>query len=817
MKYLIKLITLILPLLSFSQIMVSSAEEFNALSLSPGDEIIWKNGTYTSQSIQFTNGNGTSSNPIILKAETPGGVIFNGESGVEISSDYVILEGFTFTGVGKSNYVQFRKGTSYANYSKIRNCAFDDLSLATGDENFTKHRWIVLYGTNNSIENCSFLNKKTAGAGILVELEYNLPITNAVNHQIINNYFYNITPKDDLLSNSGDSETIRIGSSGEQTTNANVLVENNYFVEADGENEIITNKSSNNQFLHNTFRRCRGSLVLRHGAGARVEGNFFLGENKAKSGGIRISDSNHIVVNNYIQDLDNSGSFNNGITLMGGNTASGGTSNGYQNAENLIIAYNTIYNSEDPIHFNNSKGNSKPSGVIAHNVIFSTKTNLITGDIAQIGDGMTYDGNIFAGATVGITDPGINVQDAQFSASGEIFKPSTTGPAANSVTGTNQYTAEVTLDIEGLNRPTNLRDAGAFEVSGGMGSITFKPITDDDVSKTIGACFLNASGQLLTTCAGILTPILTVSSLETFSNASTSKNIEVTSNQDWTVTDDQNWISLNSNSGSDNGTISVTVTENTTFNQRTGTITFTAGSLIRNVIVTQEEAIDPNAPTLLSATVIDFTEQEVTPTKNNPASNINDGDINSTWASQGTESVTLDLGESKEITSFRVVAKKARQNFFSIEVSSNNIDFNEVIAPIAITTELTFEEYIPTAGTVGRYVKFIARGRDGTIDDENFNSFNELEIYGRPTTLSTEDIDLDNSILVYPNPVENTINLKLNNFQFDKIELIDLNGKTLIKSKVINPSINISKLSNGLYFLKLYRGTTYLTTKIIKK
>ncbi|WP_075343230.1 chondroitinase-B domain-containing protein [Tenacibaculum agarivorans] len=799
-----------------SQITISSASEFNALSLNPGDVVIWKNGTYSDQNIQFTNGNGTVSNPITLIAETPGGVIFNGESGVEISSDYVIIDGFTFKGIGKSNYFQFRKGSSYANHSKIRNCAFDDLSLAPGDENFNKHRWIVLYGTNNTVENCSFLNKKTAGAGILVELEFNVPITNPVNHAIINNHFYNITPKDDLTTNSGDSEAIRIGASESQTTNANVLVENNYFVEADGENEIITNKSANNKFMRNTFRRCRGSLVLRHGANAHVEGNFFLGENKAKSGGIRISDSNHIVINNYIQNINNSGSFNNGITLMGGNAASGGTSNGYQYADNLIIAYNTIYNAVDPIYFNNSKGNRKPTGSIAHNVIYSELGDIISGSISQIGDGMTYDGNIFGGSAIGITDSGITIADAQFSASNEIFKPSSTGPVANSVTGTNQFITEVTQDIEGLARLTTSRDAGAFEVSGGTGTAIYKPITDNDVSKTVGVCFLDAAGQLLTICVNDIVPILVVSSIEKLPATSSLSTITITSNQDWTVTNDKDWITTNVNSGSNNATIEVTVTANPTFIERIGTITFTAGSIIKNVIVTQDAAIDPNAPQLLTTTVSAFTEEEVTATKNNPASNINDGDINSTWASQGTESVTLDLGEIKEITSFRLAAKKARDNFFSIEISTNGVDFTEVIAPIAIITALTFEEYTLTPPTTGRFVRLIARGRFGDMDDDNFNSFNELEIYGRSnSTLSNEEFILDKDISIYPNPVENILNITTKNNLFTKVELFGFDGKILLTSNEFS-TVDMSKLSRGLYILKLSNNNFSVLHKVLK-
>ena len=108
------------------------------------------------------------------------------------------------------------------------------------------------------------MNKASAGALILAEYQYNAEDDRCatVGHTISNNYFYKYEKIDNTLSNSGDSETIRIGASDDQNVNSSTTVSNNYFVEADGENEIITNKSKNNTFTNNTFRRCRGSLVL---------------------------------------------------------------------------------------------------------------------------------------------------------------------------------------------------------------------------------------------------------------------------------------------------------------------------------------------------------------------------------------------------------------------------------------------------------------------------------------------------------------------------------------------------------------------------
>ena len=88
-----------------------------------------------------------------------------------------------------------------------------------------------------------------------------------------------------------------------------------------------------------------------------------------------------------------------------------------------------------------------------------------------------------------------------------------------------------------------------------------------------------------------------------FTSSAGSQNVSVTSNSTWNVTDDASWITVSPTSGSNNGSITVTVTENTGA-QRTGTVTVTATcGTVQNITVTQAAPCNLTvSPTSLSFT-----------------------------------------------------------------------------------------------------------------------------------------------------------------------------------------------------------------------
>lgn len=83
-------------------------------------------------------------------------------------------------------------------------------------------------------------------------------------------------------------------------------------------------------------------------------------------------------------------------------------------------------------------------------------------------------------------------------------------------------------------------------------------------------------------------------------------------------------------------------------------------------------------------------------------------------------------------------------------------------------------------------------------------------------TLGLEDIELQQQ-LVYPNPGQTNLTIGRSE-ELDKIEIYDASGKRLYEvSPVVPEKLDISKLSKGIYIMKMYAGQRQSSLKFIKQ
>lgn len=331
---------------SFAEIYkVNSLEEFKVVAekLLPGDEVMIRNGNYSNWSIELHH-NGTAEKPIIIMAETSGQVMFSGdvERGIfKVTGNYINLKGFVFKScvlkkAEKSIGVLIElSGTSNCSVSQ---CSFEG--------NIVKSQFMPLVivsgnGESNKIDNCKFTsNVDNQDIQIKVTKE-SFPLNTKITHN-------SFSLKSKVSWNNGNGgECIQVGQDpvllGNQTPKA--LVSENTFTECNGENEVISNKSSGNTYTKNYFKNNDGELVMRGGHDCVISNNIFDGG----TGGIRINGTGHLITNNKITGVKTA------IRLMYG-MAKGKTETGfYISASNCKIVNNTISNADTGILIGDSK------------------------------------------------------------------------------------------------------------------------------------------------------------------------------------------------------------------------------------------------------------------------------------------------------------------------------------------------------------------------------------------------------------------------------------------------------------------------------
>jgi poly(beta-D-mannuronate) lyase len=320
---------------------VSSISELHKTSrlLQPGDTIVLANGTYENQSIVI-KATGTAENPIVITAETQGKVYIEGRSTLRLGGEFVIFSGFVFRNGYAKDVIQFRTKTGeLANNCRLTNCVIDGYNNPDDKE---KERWVLLYGKNNRIDHCTFINKQNEGVLMAVVLEEkkndeNSRLANSENYHQIDHNFFGERPKLKYVDNGG--EIIRIGDSNTSLLASKTIVENNVFEHCDGEVEIISVKSCENILRNNYFYESAGALVLRHGNKNLVEGNVFIGNMKKNSAGIRVINADHIVRNNYLETLNGKGSFS-ALSVM--NALESPKMNEYHPVKNVRIENNIL-------------------------------------------------------------------------------------------------------------------------------------------------------------------------------------------------------------------------------------------------------------------------------------------------------------------------------------------------------------------------------------------------------------------------------------------------------------------------------------------
>jgi len=343
---------------------VSSISELNTRisGAVAGDVIIVTNGVYSSSSAINITRTGTAANPITIMAQTIGGVEIAGSRGFTLSSPaaYITIQGFIFT---HTNSISISSGTSHCrltrNTIELSNPGTNDISYIniSGDDVQIDH---------NELGNKSNLGEMLdiAGSGSLV----------ARRLWVHHNYFHNFSSP-----GGNGAETIRWGLSGLSLSTGDGLCEYNLFVHCEGENEMISNKSSGNTYRYNTVRDCVGGQISqRHGNDCYYYGNYMT-----NTDGIRVYGDRHRIFSNYLENNTTGVDMGNGD----GDVYNGAPLTAHDRPDDNIVVYNTFINNSTHYEMTGRTGGLGSSNTVVANNIFMNG-----GSMASISSSAPYTG-----------------------------------------------------------------------------------------------------------------------------------------------------------------------------------------------------------------------------------------------------------------------------------------------------------------------------------------------------------------------------------------------------------------------------------------
>ncbi len=387
-------------------------------------------------------------------------------------------------------------------------------------------------------------------------------------------------------------------------------------------------------------------------------------------------------------------------------------------------------------------------------------------------------------------------------------------------------TGNGTITVNVTEHTGSLARAGSVTVTGCNTTKTVVVIQDE-------ACNFSISAEALT-----------------FNPLPGSKQITVTSNGSWTVSDNSAWITVSPSSGTGNGTVTVNVTENTATTgttQRVGTVTITGCNSSKTVLIMQDPCNIAVSTEALSFNPFAGSKQfAVTATGSWTVSDNSawitvspsSGTGNGTVAVNVTEN-TATTGTTQRVGTVTITGCNSTKTVLilqdpcNIAVSSISLNFSDMEGSkqISVTSNSSWtatdnSDWItvsPLSGTGnGTVTVNVLRNagsiRSGEVTIIGCSSSKIVNIKQAEIISSINNNKNEPLLQVYPNPVTDRLNIKFMHYVSRyQIEIYSNSGLLIVKkeSNMMSETVDLSSFPKGIYYLKLFNMEYSVLKKII--
>ena len=207
-----------------------------------------------------------------------------------------------------------------------------------------------------------------------------------------------------------------------------------------------------------------------------------------------------------------------------------------------------------------------------------------------------------------------------------------------------------------------------------------------------------------------------------------------------------------------------------------------------------------------------------------PSINVQNGDVVTFYTRKGTNGSTdypdrLELRMSSEATT--VVPSSGPTDIGSFSTLCVSVNPN-LAAGFIYLNSWTQYSYTVSGLTTPTAVKF---GFRYFVTDAGTNGSNSdiigIDTFSVDRVVASTESFFKNHLSIYPNPTDGVLNINSNSkVVINSSSINDLNGRVIKEVNldgINNPSINISDVNPGIYFLKVTTDQGIGTCKVIKK
>jgi hypothetical protein len=151
-------------------------------------------------------------------------------------------------------------------------------------------------------------------------------------------------------------------------------------------------------------------------------------------------------------------------------------------------------------------------------------------------------------------------------------------------------------------------------------------------------------------------------------------------------------------------------------------------------------------------------------------------------------------------------------NLTTLNPATDNLNLDSDYKPTVASN------YIIDQGDNAYYDVALFGDLDLSGNDRIFNTTIDLGVYEYNSTLGIDEIsNMEDWLVVYPNPVSETLHIKTFGQDLKRLALYSVNGQIVLAQNEVQNSVDVSNLPSGVYFLQIETAQGSTTKKIIKQ